>query len=132
VVVANPLFSLEKRGTNHADPNPYRRFWRGIPPKSKGDYAFIIHMVGIAKRQSGRMAVIVPHGVLFRGGAERQPPAAHYGYTLNIPRYMDTFEPEEDIDLAAVQQDILHIEAELAEVWAKVTSYLKELVGIHG
>ena len=45
---------------------------------------------------------------------------------------MDTFEPEEDIDLAAVQQDILHIEAELAEVRAKVTGYLKELVGIHG
>jgi type I restriction enzyme M protein len=50
--------------------DPYKRFWRGIPPKSKGDYAFITHMVEIAKRQIGRVAVIVPHGVLFRGGAE--------------------------------------------------------------
>ena len=48
----------------------FRRFWRGVPPKSKGDYAFITHMIEIAKRQSGRVAVIVPHGVLFRGGAE--------------------------------------------------------------
>src|SRR5690606_42051374 len=38
--------------------------------KSKGDYGFITHMIEIAKRQSGRVAVIVPHGVLFRGGAE--------------------------------------------------------------
>lgn len=53
------------------------------------------------------------------------------GYNLNIPRYVDTFEPEEDVDLAAVQQDILHIEAELAEVRAKMVGYLKEL-GIHG
>src|SRR6185312_15861426 len=42
----------------------------GIPPKSKGDYAFITHMIEIARRQSGRVAVIVPHGVLFRGGSE--------------------------------------------------------------
>lgn len=41
-----------------------------MPPKSKGDYGFITHMIEIAKRQSGRVAVIVPHGVLFRGGAE--------------------------------------------------------------
>ena len=53
------------------------------------------------------------------------------GYNLNIPRYVDTFEPEEDVDLAAVQQDILHIEAELAEGRAKMVGYLKEL-GIHG
>src|SRR5262249_20733560 len=50
----------------------YNRFWRGIPPKSKGDYAFITHMIEIAKRESGRVAVIVPHGVLFRGGSEGQ------------------------------------------------------------
>ena len=41
-----------------------------MPPKSKGDYGFITHMIEIAKRHSGRVAVIVPHGVLFRGGAE--------------------------------------------------------------
>ena len=70
VVVANPPFSLDKWGAEHAGQDQYTRFWRGIPPKSKGDYAFISHMIEIAKRQSGRVAVIVPHGVLFRGGTE--------------------------------------------------------------
>ena len=41
-----------------------------MPPKSKGDYGFITHMIEVAKRHSGRVAVIVPHGVLFRAGAE--------------------------------------------------------------
>ena len=48
----------------------FKRFWRGTPPKSKGDYAFITHMVEIALADDGRVGVIVPHGVLFRGGAE--------------------------------------------------------------
>ena len=72
IVVANPPFSLDKWGAEHADTDQYNRFWRGIPPRSKGDYAFITHMIEMAKRQSGRVAVIVPHGVLFRGGAEGQ------------------------------------------------------------
>jgi len=70
VTVANPPFSLKKWGAESADADPYKRFWRGIPPKDKGDYAFITHMVETLKPQTGRMAVIVPHGVLFRGGAE--------------------------------------------------------------
>ena len=71
VVLANPPFSLDKWGAEEeADSDQYKRFWRGVPPKSKGGYAFITHMIEIAKRQSGRIAVIVPHGVLFRGGAE--------------------------------------------------------------
>lgn len=70
VTVANPPFSLKKWGAENADSDPYKRFWRGIPPKDKGDYAFISHMVETLKPQTGRMAVIVPHGVLFRGGAE--------------------------------------------------------------
>src|SRR6185437_6522897 len=70
VVVANPPFSLDKWGAEHAATEQYHRFWRGVPPKSKGDYAFITHMIEIARRQSGRVAVIVPHGVLFRGGSE--------------------------------------------------------------
>jgi len=49
------------------------------------------------------------------------------GYNLNIPRYVDTFEPEEEIDVAAVQRDIERIEGELAEVRAKMAGYLKEL-----
>lgn len=52
---------------------------------------------------------------------------AENGYNLNIPRYVDTFEPEEEIDVAAVQKDIDRIEAELVEVRAKMTGYLKEL-----
>ncbi len=222
VVVANPPFSLDKWGAEDAASDQFTRYWRGVPPKSKGDYAFITHMIEIAKRQAGRVAVIVPHGVLFRAGAEgrirqqlieenlldavvglpanlftttgipvailifdrsreaggtnedrrdvlfidaskaftpgksqnvmdeahvarvletystrteveryshRASPEeiAENGYNLNIPRYVDTFEPEEEIDVAAVQKDILRIEAELADVRAKMAGYLKEL-----
>jgi type I restriction enzyme M protein len=222
VVVANPPFSLDKWGAEHAAEDPYKRFWRGIPPKSKGDYAFITHMIEIAKRQSGRVAVIVPHGVLFRGGSEGEirkkliednlldaviglpanlftttgiPVAilvfdrsreqggsqekrkdvlfidasreyasaktqnvleeAHIAkivdtyrkrkaiekyshkasfkeiadndFNLNIPRYVDTFEPEAEIDVAAVQKEIVAIEAELADVRKRMVKHLKEL-----
>jgi type I restriction enzyme M protein len=222
VVLANPPFSLDKWGAEDAGTDQYKRFWRGVPPKSKGDYAFITHMIEIAKRQSGRVAVVVPHGVLFRAGAEgrirkhlieenlldavvglpanlftttgipvailifdrsreegganadrrevlfidaskeftpgktqnvmdeahvakvletygaraegeryshRAAPEeiAENGYNLNIPRYVDTFEPEDEINVAAVQKDIVRIEAELADVRAKMAGYLKEL-----
>ena len=70
IVVANPPFSLKKWGAENAASDPYGRFWRGVPPPSKGDYAFITHMIEIAERRSGRVAVIVPHGVLFRGHRE--------------------------------------------------------------
>ena len=70
VVVANPPFSLDKWGAEEAEHDRYRRFWRGIPPKSKGDYAFISHMVETALADHGRIGVIVPHGVLFRGASE--------------------------------------------------------------
>ncbi len=69
-VVANPPFSLKKWGSEHAEADKYKRFWRGVPPKDKGDFAFITHMIETAKTKTGRIAVIVPHGVLFRGGAE--------------------------------------------------------------
>ncbi|MDA8248893.1 MAG: type I restriction-modification system subunit M [Rhodospirillales bacterium] len=222
VVLANPPFSLDKWGAENAPSDTFRRFWRGIPPKSKGDYAFITHMVEIARRQSGRVAVIVPHGVLFRGGAEgairkalieenlldaviglpanlftttgipvailifdrsreqgganemrrdvlfidasrdftpgktqnvmeeahiarvletyrerkeearyshRAKPEeiAENDFNLNIPRYVDTFEAEEEIDVAALQRDINRIEQELVEVRAKMAGYLREL-----
>lgn len=222
VVVANPPFSLDKWGAEDAASDQFKRYWRGVPPKSKGDYAFITHMIEIAKRQTGRVAVIVPHGVLFRAGGEgrirqalieenlldavvglpanlftttgipvailifdrsreegganeerrdvlfidasreftpgktmnmlddahvakiletyqQRAEVAKYshnvspeeiienGYNLNIPRYVDTFEPEDEIDVAAVQKDIVRIEAELAEVRAKMVGYLKEL-----
>ena len=49
------------------------------------------------------------------------------GFNLNIPRYVDTFKPEDEIDVAAVQKDILRIEAELAGVRTKMAGYLREL-----
>ena len=224
VVVANPPFSLDKWGQDHAENDPYNRFWRGIPPKSKGDYAFISHMIETAFEGEGRVGVIVPHGVLFRGGAEgkiRQKlvedntleaviglpanlffgtgiPAAivvfnkarmawreaktdresrvlfidasreyqddknqnrlrpgdidkivevfaafqavdKYAYVatfeeiaenefnLNIPRYVDTFEPEPEVDIGAVRQEITTLETELAKVEAELDGYLREL-----
>ncbi len=218
VVVANPPFSLDKWGAEHAESDRFNRFWRGVPPKSKGDYAFITHMIETAQPLVGRVAVVVPHGVLFRGGAEgriRQKliednlldaviglPAnlfpttsipvailvfdrarekggeregcrdvlfidasrefqaaktqdsqldkivatfearqevdkyahvaplseiAENDFNLNIPRYVDTFEEEEEIDVAAVEQEIERLEAELVEVRARMKRYLKEL-----
>ena len=215
VVVANPPFSLDKWGADEATHDRYNRFWRGIPPKSKGDYAFISHMAETALEGDGRVGVIVPHGVLFRGGAEgkiRQAmveenllkaviglpanlffgtgiPAAilifdknkktkdilfidasreyldgkkqnylreqdiekivktfkafksvdKYAYratpneikendfNLNIPRYVDTFEEEAEVDIPAVQKEIKQIEAELATTRKQMDKYLKEL-----
>jgi type I restriction enzyme M protein len=225
VVVANPPFSLDKWGAENAAKDQYTRFWRGIPPKSKGDYGFITHMVEIAKNQSGRVAVIVPHGVLFRGGTEgvirtklidenlldaviglpanlftttgipvailvfdrsREEGGTNEArkdvlfidasreftpgktqnimddghiakvletyrtreeinkyshrattheikandYNLNIARYVDTFKEEEEIDVAALQEEIDQIETELADVRHRMAEYLKEL-GVH-
>jgi type I restriction enzyme M protein len=48
-------------------------------------------------------------------------------YNLNIPRYVDTFEEEEEIDIAAVQADIDALDAEYAQVQAQMQSYLREL-----
>ncbi|XDZ64988.1 type I restriction-modification system subunit M [Alphaproteobacteria bacterium LSUCC0684] len=221
-VVANPPFSLDKWGAEDAASDQYGRFGRGVPPKSKGDWAFILHMLATAKRQSGRVVVVVPHGVLFRGAAEGRireavlkenlldaviglpeklfstaaiPVAllvfdlrreaggaltdqkdilfvdasnefesgrnqntltdahidkivaaveareevgkfAHLasfdevvenGFNLNIPRYVDTFEEEEEIDLAAVQAEIDRLDKELAETRARLRQHLKEL-----
>ena len=90
IVVANPSFSLDKWGAENAPKDQYERFWRGVPPKSKGDYVFIAHM-------------------------------------FNISRYVDTFEPEEEIDIAALQQEIDQIETELIEVHRHMKGYLKDM-----
>src|SRR5205807_1418102 len=63
-------FSLDKWGADTAENDKYKRFWRGTPPKSRGDYAFITHMVETMNEIDGRVGVVVPHGVLFRGGSE--------------------------------------------------------------
>lgn len=70
IVISNPPFSLKNWGYEELYNDPYNRFHRGMPPKSSGDYAFISHMVETLKPNTGRMAVIVPHGVLFRGASE--------------------------------------------------------------
>jgi len=222
VVVANPPFSLDKWGAEDAADDPYRRFIRGVPPKSKGDWAFILNMIERALAKEGRVAVVVPHGVLFRAGSEgriRQKlieenmldvvvglpgnlfpstsiPVAillfdrsrekggvnedrrdiifvdasrefqsgknqnilldehmdkiisaynerksvdKYAYSspfkeikendfnLNIPRYVDTFEEEEEINIDAVQQEIDELEKELAGVRKKMAKMLKEV-----
>ena len=69
-IVANPPFSLDKWGVEEAENDKFNRFNRGIPPDSKGDYAFILHIIATLKPGSGKAAIILPHGVLFRGAAE--------------------------------------------------------------
>lgn len=72
VVVSCPPFNLKGWGHELATHDAYGRYARGIPPRSTGDYAFISHMVETLKPGSGRMVVLVSHGVLFRGGTEQQ------------------------------------------------------------
>ena len=235
-VVANPPFSLDKWGKSDDkeenkspdsfDPesDKYNRFWRGTPPKSKGDWAFISHMIETAYEGKGKVGVVVPHGVLFRGASEgkiRQktieenileaviglPANLFFGtgipaailifnrgkvgttdvlfidaskqfesvknqnrlrptdidhivdtyrnfnegnlkagiaedkfsyvatfeeiqendFNLNIPRYVDTFVEEAEVDIAAVQKEIDKLEVELKTVQAEMNVYLKEL-----
>ncbi|MDH6149331.1 MULTISPECIES: type I restriction-modification system subunit M [Paraburkholderia] len=69
-VVANPPFST-KAWSNGFDPanDEFGRFKYGTPPEKNGDYAFLLHILTSLK-SAGKGAVILPHGVLFRGGAE--------------------------------------------------------------
>jgi len=223
LVVANPPFSLDKWGADIADNDEHKRFHRGVPPKSKGDYAFISHMIETTyskdPSRNGRVLVVAPHGVLFRGSSEgriRQqlieenlldaviglPANVFFGtgipvailifkrnktddsvifidasrdyeentnqnklreqdierivdtynarqfvdkyayvadhtgiaendYNLNIPRYVDTFEEEDPVDIPAVQREIEQLEIQLADVKTRLTNYLKEL-GLDG
>lgn len=233
-VVANPPFSLDKWDSGFlsnaeldakgkkpekmtASLDPWKRFDWGVPPSSKGDYAFVLHMLHSLDAQSGRMAVVLPHGVLFRGTSEgkiRQqivefnlldaviglPANLFYGtgipacilifkknrtrrdvlfidasgdgnfekgknqnilrdsdiqkivtayqarkdvdkychiaefdeikgndFNLNIPRYVDTFEEEELVDIDEIKRNIAQIDAELATVQAQMEKYMKEL-----
>lgn len=87
VVVANPPFSLDKwdsgfladapldaKGRKQekmtAELDRWKRFGWGVPPTSKGDYAFVLHMLSSLDAENGRMAIVLPHGVLFRGASE--------------------------------------------------------------
>ena len=228
IVVANPPFSLDKWGAETATSDQFNRFHRGVPPKSKGDYAFISHMIETTYEDTGKVGVIVPHGVLFRSSSEGQirkklidenlleaviglPANLFFGtgipaailifnkgkgvnkdilfidaskefengknqnklretdiehivnayktykqaspltsekgeviedkysyratmadiiendYNLNIPRYVDTFEEEAEIDIFAVMREIKALENKRTELDQKINVYFKEL-----
>jgi type I restriction enzyme M protein len=69
-VIANPPFSLEKWGDDVWSSDPYGRNFAGMPPAKCGDYAWVQHMILSMAPKSGRMAVVLPHGALFRMAAE--------------------------------------------------------------
>lgn len=69
LVVANPPFSLSGWGREVAENDPWNRFRFGVPPRGNGDLAFVQHMIATVK-PDGKLAVIIPHGALFRRGAE--------------------------------------------------------------
>ena len=70
-VIANPPFSLKSWGHDFAPNDPHHRFDRygAVPPRTRGDLAFLLHMLAVTNAQ-GMVGVVMPHGVLFRGGAE--------------------------------------------------------------
>jgi type I restriction enzyme M protein len=70
IVIANPPFSLEQWGLEVWESDPYQRNIAGLPSNKSGDFAWIQHMIKSMNPQTGRMAVVLPHGVLFRMGKE--------------------------------------------------------------
>jgi type I restriction enzyme M protein len=69
-VIANPPFSLKKWGASLWEKDPYGRNIAGVPPDSNGDLAWVQHMVKSMEYPNGRVAVVLPHGALFRKGKE--------------------------------------------------------------
>jgi type I restriction enzyme M protein len=69
-VIANPPFSLEKWGEDVWANDPFGRNFAGMPPSSSGDYAWVQHMIKSMAEVTGRMAVVLPQGALFRKGVE--------------------------------------------------------------
>ena len=69
-VIANPPFSLEDWGHDSWIADQYNRHVYGVAPKKNGDFAWVMHMYSSMRDNTGRMAVVVPHGVLFRGSSE--------------------------------------------------------------
>ena len=216
-VIANPPFSLKNWGREDVETDGFGRFRFGLPPKSYGDLAFVQHMVSTINNR-GMVGVVMPHGVLFRGGAEERirkgflkedlleaviglPSNLFYGtgipgsilvfnrnkskerlekilfiaaekdylegraqsflreedierivktyeqfsdkerycrvvgmveieennFNLSITRYVDTFEPEPEIDIEATWQEIRRLEAERQKQMKKVEKFLDEL-----
>jgi len=71
VVVANPPFSLKNWGADTWTSDPYGRAFCGVPPAGTADLAWVQHMVTSMNPDTGRVGVVMPHGVLFRAGTER-------------------------------------------------------------
>ncbi len=92
-VVANPPFSAQWSANKLFESDDRFSQYGRLAPTSKADFAFVQHMLHHLD-ESGAMAVVLPHGVLFRGGAE--------GHIRQYLSYVDTFEEEEKIDLGAV------------------------------
>ncbi|MCX6677419.1 MAG: class I SAM-dependent DNA methyltransferase [Methanothrix sp.] len=69
-VIANPPFSLENWGEEVWPNDSFGRNFAGIPPSKRGDYAWVQHMIRSMAPNTGRMAVVLPHGALFRMGKE--------------------------------------------------------------
>ncbi|MFP4539567.1 MAG: type I restriction-modification system subunit M [Candidatus Paceibacterota bacterium] len=217
-VVANPPFSAKWKGDSDPTLAHDERFsqYGRLAPKSAADYAFVTHMIHHLS-ENGAMAVVLPHGALFRSGAEGHirkhiiekqnyldaviglPPNLFYGtsipatvmvfkkcrqdddcvlfidaskefeksrnqnfltdenvekifktyqerrdvekyahcapldeirendYNLNIPRYVDTFEEEEPIDLDEVAQELKEVKSKEKELQDKITGFCEEL-----
>ncbi len=70
IVIANPPFSLKNWGADSWTSDPWGRATCGVPPRTNGDMAWVQHMVASMKPSTGRLGLVMPHGVLFRGGAE--------------------------------------------------------------
>lgn len=211
-VMANPPYSAHWNNKDREDDPRFREY--GIAPKTKADYSFLLHCLYHTK-DSGRVAIILPHGVLFRGAAEGRirkslidkhqieavigfpdklflntgipvcvlilkknrsnsdilfvdaskdfekmknqkklrpediekitdtvihrkeiEKYSHLAtldeiiendYNLNIPRYVDTFEEEPEIDLDRVKKDLQAIDKEIAEANKQLQAYFDEL-----
>jgi type I restriction enzyme M protein len=70
-VIANPPFSLKNWGREDVEEDGYGRFKYGLPPKGQGDLAFVQHMIASLNAE-GKLGVVMPHGVLFRGSSEKE------------------------------------------------------------
>lgn len=70
VVIANPPFSLKNWGAKEWSHDPFGRNIAGTPTDNNADYAWVQHMISSMAQPNGRMGIVLPHGALFRGGAE--------------------------------------------------------------
>jgi type I restriction enzyme M protein len=72
VVLGHPPFAETEWGYEAVQNDKHQRFTLGMPPKTRGDYAYLLHMLAFMKADVGRMALLMPHGVLFRAANERE------------------------------------------------------------